>query len=388
MSRTVSQENFGVGRTVDQRDSPFLEGDNKMASLNLEDGSVSAPSLTFGDSKTGLYRSGSNSIGISSNGTKIVDVKSTGMEVTGNISVTGEVDGVDLADLKSDYDSKIDQALLTTSGVSFDGIVVSSNFLPAISFKNHPGTGMGCVSDTIIFNVEEADSLTLTENQVRVLDGTVGVPSFSFRDDSDTGMYRVGSDQLGFSVGGTCLLEIRSTGVYTSILSGYPDQSISMQASSGEGLTVDSSGNVTVDNILFLNGQPTHIREKSGDQEISSETDTKVTFDTDVSNKGGITCDGSTFTVPVGGIYFISYNVNWSSGSSGLRNSNIKVGMARYGRLNFGTGLDGGQGIFIGSSALVPLNANASFYLEVWHDDPSPLYIRQDSTSISVALIS
>src|SRR5690242_9540946 len=88
MDRGVSQSS-SIGRTVDQRSSPYLTGDNKMNSLSLSAGSVSAPSLTFSDSKTGLYRPASNEIGVCVSGSQILDIKSSGIVITGDASASG-----------------------------------------------------------------------------------------------------------------------------------------------------------------------------------------------------------------------------------------------------------------------------------------------------------
>ena len=386
MSRTVSQENMGVGRTVDQKDSPYLEGDNKMANL----------------------------------------------EVTGNIVVGGTVDGVDLSSFKSDYDSKIDQQLLTTSGVQFDYLTLTDNTIPAIGFTNRPGTGIGEAGNKLYFAIgEEKFPLVIEEDRITIPDGKAEAPSLVFDSDIITGIYRAGSQNIGFSVFGTNIANIKSTGLevtgnitvsgnvdgvdLSSFKSDYDSkidqkvlttsdvkfasvetkevktaaESLRLQVTAGDGMSVGAFGNVVIDGWLHINTQPTRIMTKNADQAIAQEVDTKVTFQTSVSNKGGIFYSGGDFTVPVGGIYLISYIVSWSAWGTGIRNSNIRVGSARYGRLNFDAAtLDAGQGIFMGACAIVPLDANDSFYLEVWHDDTEPVYVRDDSTRMSVVLLN
>lgn len=59
------------------------------APLQLSNGTVSLPSLTFGsDTDSGLYRIGANNIGIAVNGAKVGDVGTTGIAVTGLLSAT------------------------------------------------------------------------------------------------------------------------------------------------------------------------------------------------------------------------------------------------------------------------------------------------------------
>lgn len=48
---------------------------------------------------------------------------------------------------------------------------------------------------------------------VQVEDGTVGVPSIHFADDLDTGIYRIGANNAGFSANGAKVLDIATTGL-------------------------------------------------------------------------------------------------------------------------------------------------------------------------------
>ena len=45
-----------------------------------------------------------------------------GLGLTGDLTTTGLLDGVDLGDFKADYDSKVDQAVKTTSSVNFNSV--------------------------------------------------------------------------------------------------------------------------------------------------------------------------------------------------------------------------------------------------------------------------
>ncbi len=45
------------------------------------------------------------------------------------------------------------------------------------------------------------------------VDGTVSLPSYSFSADPDTGMYRIGANDLGFAVNGAITLEATTTGI-------------------------------------------------------------------------------------------------------------------------------------------------------------------------------
>lgn len=60
-----------------------------LAPLQLSNGTVALPSLTFGtDTDSGLYRIGANNVGLALNGAKVVDYATTGVAVTGTLSAS------------------------------------------------------------------------------------------------------------------------------------------------------------------------------------------------------------------------------------------------------------------------------------------------------------
>lgn len=50
-------------------------------------------------------------------------------------------------------------------------------------------------------------------SSVQVGDGAVATPSYSFTNDTDTGLYRIGSDNVGLTAGGTKILDVGPAGV-------------------------------------------------------------------------------------------------------------------------------------------------------------------------------
>jgi len=88
---TPTTTNWGIkllGSTVNQ-----IEG-----TIRLSDGSVTAPTLcNDGDTNTGIYWPSDEVIGFSTGGTQRVNISSAGLDVTGAITVSGNVDGRDVA---------------------------------------------------------------------------------------------------------------------------------------------------------------------------------------------------------------------------------------------------------------------------------------------------
>ena len=47
----------------------------------------------------------------------------------------------------------------------------------------------------------------------RVKDGTEALPAFSFVDDTDAGLYRIGADNVGLALGGSKVVDVKTTGI-------------------------------------------------------------------------------------------------------------------------------------------------------------------------------
>lgn len=74
-----------------------------------------------------------------------------------------------------------------------------------------------------------------SSGQLLLADGTAPLPGIAFTSDLDTGMYRIGADQLGFTLGGTQRLSLTGTNLFTN--------NISMGTSGGATLTMGGTGN-------------------------------------------------------------------------------------------------------------------------------------------------
>lgn len=83
-----------------------------------------------------------------------------------------------------------------------------SNTAPAFSFSADTNTGMYRVSaDALAFTVGgvkilEMDKVGASAQIYAGVDGTASVPAWTFATDPDTGLFRIGSDDLGFTLGG------------------------------------------------------------------------------------------------------------------------------------------------------------------------------------------
>ena len=118
-------------------------------------------------------------------GSDKVTVSSTGASVTGNLAVTGTVDGVDVNAFKAAYDSH-----------NHD-----SNYVNVNSSGN---VGIGMAPDSAV-------KLSVS-GAVGPTNGSNSAPTHTFYGDPDTGMYRAGANTLAFSTGGTERMRLESSG--------------------------------------------------------------------------------------------------------------------------------------------------------------------------------
>lgn len=89
------------------------------------------------------------------------------------------------------------------------------------------------------------------DGRVRGKDGTVAKPTFGFIDDTDSGMYRIGADNIGLAVNGAKVVDIATTGV---AVTGTLSSSGALTVTSG-GLTITAGGlTVTAGNVAITAG--------------------------------------------------------------------------------------------------------------------------------------
>jgi len=65
---------------------------------------------------------------------------------------------------------------------------------------------------TITGTATFAQAVTLS-GVLKLADGTAGAPAYSFTDDTDCGLYRIGTNNLGLSVNSTKILDVGTTGL-------------------------------------------------------------------------------------------------------------------------------------------------------------------------------
>lgn len=120
-----------------------------------------------------------------------------------------------------------------TGSVGFADGAISS---PSIRFASDTNTGfylaafdtLGIAVGGVSGGTINSDGLTIAS--VRAGDGTAASPGFTFSGDTNTGIFRVGADQLGIATGGTLRVTVSTTAVTSTLPALLPDGTVSAPA--------------------------------------------------------------------------------------------------------------------------------------------------------------
>lgn len=158
---------------------------------------VSVPGISFiGDTNTGIWRSSTATMNFVTGGVNRWQIDSGGTLVSANSGASRLQLG--------------------------DGTVAS----PAMQFANNSNTGIYRPALNVFeIAVGGANALGITTSTLQVesghnitnQDGTVSVPAYSFANDTDTGIYRVGANEVSWACGGTQVFDTNTTGIYPKV---------------------------------------------------------------------------------------------------------------------------------------------------------------------------
>ena len=168
-----------LANEIERRLEQWLENPTFTTGL-FADGSAAAPSISFtSDDDTGLFRGGSGRIDWSGNGTLGGYLHAGGVRtVDGSTSATA-------FGFINDINTGIYRAGTDNLGIVAGGILVMS------------------ITSTVV-NTET----------LRAEDGTAAAPSFSFQNDTDSGMYRSGANDIRISSNGAWVAAFQAANAY------------------------------------------------------------------------------------------------------------------------------------------------------------------------------
>lgn len=179
------------------------------------DGASGAPAYTFtADTDTGIYRISNNVLGFSAGGVRV------GIDANGLLLYSTGAGSQRL--IYTDENAAGTSSVLIQAGAgstSFGGGIV----LYAAAHATQPGgVWLGHASGGGSIKIGSGGVGPGTEyarfaaSQLLLVDGAVGTPAFSFINDTNTGLYRIGADELGIAAGGTLIFDIFSGGAILS----------------------------------------------------------------------------------------------------------------------------------------------------------------------------
>ena len=268
----IARFNGATGKTIQNsgvtlNDSDVISGASAITSLA---GSALSPTYSFSsDTNTGIYSGGADNLAFSTGGTQR-------LFIDGSTSVTSTLpiylpDGTALSPtytFSSDtntgiYSGGADNLAFSTGGTQrlfIDGSTSVTSTLPiyasdgavstpSYTFSNDPDTGIYrfganalgiAVGGSNGFRV--TSSYVINELPILAQSGTAGAPGYSFEPDIDTGIFRVGSDTIGFSTGGSEAMRIDSSGRLLSAIGSSSVPSYSFTTDTDTGMYLSGIG--------------------------------------------------------------------------------------------------------------------------------------------------
>lgn len=175
-----------LATAVGGQQGPVFQQNGGIGQLAAQDGIVGFPGMAFNsDADTGFFRAASGQVNYSSNGV-------SGILMTGAMTSFG--DGY-------------------TSG---DRIRLNNSTTRSSSNLEHYFSYQPTQLDIYSYDgsVTTLGSVRFRQAQVQLADGLVGTPVLSFNADTDTGLYRVGTNALGIATAGVNRVQIDSGAAY------------------------------------------------------------------------------------------------------------------------------------------------------------------------------
>ena len=250
--------------TYQRLDLVTINGDSFVSNI---DGNRERPSRTAGDWTLSAARGNGGGGGGVTSMTDLVPVPSNGQLLIGNGSafVNSTLTAGTGISISNGAGSITINA--TDGNITLDDGTAAA---PALNFTNEPTTGLFRASANVMgFAVNGVSRATMTTTGVTVAGtitptgsvhaaaGSVGNPSLAFDADQDTGLFRIGANNLGVAIGGAKVLDVASTGLtVTGALGATSLTSPALTAltlgtgTSGAAITVlSASNNVGVGNV-------------------------------------------------------------------------------------------------------------------------------------------
>jgi len=230
-----------------------VTGDTMTGVLVMPDGTNSAPSISnTGDTNTGMFFGAADTVSFTAGGTKRLDINTTGIDVTGNMVVSGTVDGVDVATRDGVLTSTTTTA---NAALPKAGGAVTGN----VTFGDNDKAIFGAGSDLQIYHnsannksyIEESGSgnLVIRGSDIDILAGN-GEAAINVAQDGAVTLYNNNAAKLATTATG---ININNAGQSQSALSiggGSTNAALTLRGSTGSAYAWQVSSNAHVASAL------------------------------------------------------------------------------------------------------------------------------------------
>ena len=206
--------------TYQRLDLVTINGDSFVSNI---DGNRERPSRTAGDWTLSAARGNGGGGGGVTTMTDLVPVPSNGQLLIGNGSAFVNSTLTAGAGISISNGAGSITITATDGNITLDDGTAAA---PALNFTNEPTTGLFRASANVMgFAVNGTSRATMTATgmtvtgtitptgSVHAAAGSVGNPSLAFNADQDTGLFSIGSNNIGVAVGGAKVLDVASTGL-------------------------------------------------------------------------------------------------------------------------------------------------------------------------------
>lgn len=179
---------------------------------------------------------------------------------------------------------------------------------------------LGAKVDELIRYVNDILDGTTTLTEVEVGNGTAAAPSMSFTSDTDTGIYRIGANNLGITAGGTLRLDISSTAVTSAIPVIVTDATDATTSTTG---SIKTAGGMGIAKALYVGtsvNATTYVTSGNGTVSLPAigpvaDVDTGMYFP--AANKVAIATQGAAILTLDGSVASGATGISVTSAASG-----------------------------------------------------------------------
>lgn len=201
--------------------------------IKAQDGSAALPVYTFdADLDTGMFRAGANDVRLVSGGVTTLVSIATGINALAVDGLVGSPPYTFLADTNTGFYRAAADSIGVAAGGTATAIFTATQFqtldgsvgAPAWSFFGDINTGIyriGADNFALVTNgaIALQVAATFVESDLihRFVDGAVGSPGIQFLSDTNTGIYRIGADNFGFSTNGVLRFDISTTALTSTL---------------------------------------------------------------------------------------------------------------------------------------------------------------------------